>query len=261
MKIQKLFYNPIGSATLLKKEIHRFMKVSAQTIIAPLLSNILYFGVFGGVLKTRSAGIEGINYLLFLAPGLAAMGAIFAAYQNPAFSIVIQKFQNTLQELNSYPISTLEKALAFVLGGTFRGVLVGSLTYLATVFFVGYELKYPLGFAVMLGIVSFIFASVGLLAGLYINSMEKLNFTVAILLTPLAYLGGVFFQVSRLPGVLAWLAYLNPVFPLVNLVRFTFLGVYEGNILLHLIMMGVFAIASFGFAVYTLERGIGVKTD
>ena len=96
----RIFYNRIGFLTLLNKEIHRFMKVPVQTVLAPLISNILYMLIFGGMLQTREVGIEGISYLNFLVPGLATMGAIFAAFQNPAFSMISQKFQNTIQDLN-----------------------------------------------------------------------------------------------------------------------------------------------------------------
>jgi len=93
-----MFYNPTGFLTLTKREIHRFFKVYLQTVLAPLLTNILFLGVFGATFKTRSVGIEGVDYLSFLVPGLCAMGAIFAAYQNPSSSIVAQKYQGIIQD-------------------------------------------------------------------------------------------------------------------------------------------------------------------
>jgi ABC-2 type transport system permease protein len=105
------------------------MKVPVQTVLAPLIANILYMLIFGGMLQTREVGIEGISYLNFLVPGLATMGAIFASFQNPAFSMISQKFQNTIQDLNSYPISITEKILAFVFGGMFRAVMKSNIHY------------------------------------------------------------------------------------------------------------------------------------
>lgn len=255
-----VFYNRLGFITLLNREIHRFMKVSVQTILAPLISNILYLGIFGGMLSTRQSGIDGVSYLHFLVPGLATMGAIFAAFQNPAFSIISQKFQNTIQDLNSYPISNMEKSLAFILGGTFRGVLVGTLTYAATIFFVGWEIRYPVWFILALSAVSFVFASLGFICGLVLNNFEKMNFILSIIITPLAYLGGVFFEVSKLPGFISGIRFFNPVYPLVNITRFAYLGSFEGDILIQFVIVSVLTVAVFVSATYIFKKGYGIKT-
>jgi ABC-2 type transport system permease protein len=236
------------------------MKVPVQTVLAPLISNILYMAIFGGMLQTREVGIEGISYLNFLVPGLATMGAIFAAFQNPSFSIISQKFQNTIQDLNSYPISLAEKILAFVFGGMFRGVLVGILTYAATIFFVGYEVKYPIFFVLALTATSFVFASLGLIAGLVLDNFEKMNFALAIVITPLTYLGGVFFEISKLPGLLSAIKYINPIYPLVNVSRYAYIGVCEGNIVIHVLLTMALVISSFLIAAYIFKKGIGIKT-
>jgi len=256
----RIFYNRIGFLTLLNKEIHRFMKVPVQTVLAPLISNILYMLIFGGMLQTREVGIEGISYLNFLVPGLATMGAIFAAFQNPAFSMISQKFQNTIQDLNSYPISITEKILAFVFGGMFRGVLVGILTYVATIFFVGYEVVHPLFFVLALTATSFVFASLGLIAGLVLDNFEKMNFALAIIITPLTYLGGVFFEISKLPGLLSSIKYINPIYPLVNVSRYAYIGECEGNIVIHVILTIGLVISVFLVAAHIFKKGVGIKT-
>ena len=256
----RIFYNRVGFLTLFNKEIHRFMKVPVQTVLAPLISNILYMLIFGGMLQTRSVGIEGISYLNFLVPGLATMGAIFASFQNPSFSIISQKFQNTIQDLNSYPISITEKILAFIFGGMFRGVLVGILTYAATIFFVGYEVEYPIFFILALTATSFVFASLGLIAGLVLDNFEKMNFALAIVITPLTYLGGVFFEISKLPGVLSAIKYINPIYPLVNVSRYAYIGVCEGNIVIHVLLTMALVISSFLVAAYIFKKGVGIKT-
>lgn len=260
MKRSFIFYNRTGFITLLNREIHRFMKVPVQTVLAPLISNMLYLAIFGGMLQTRQVGIDGVNYLHFLVPGLATMGAIFASFQNPAFSIISQKFQNTIQDLNSYPISNIEKILAFVFGGMFRGVLVGMLTYAATIFFVGYEIEYPFFFLLALTATSFVFASIGLIAGLVLDNFEKMNFILAIIITPLTYLGGVFFEISKLPGLLSDIKYINPIYPLVNISRYAYIGVCEGNIYTHVLITAALIISSFLIGAYIFKKGIGIKT-
>lgn len=256
----KIFYNSTGFISLLKREIHRFMKVYIQTLIAPLISNMLFLGVFGGMLRTRELGVEGVGYLSFLVPGLCAMGAIFAAFQNPSFSLIAQKFQGTVQDINSYPISTMEKVLAFVLGGTIRGFFIGTMTYIATIFFVGYTISNPILFFSMLIIVSFIFATLGLVVGLTTENFEKMNFLLAIILTPMTYFGGVFFEVSRLPGILSNLAYANPLFPLINLVRYGYIGFYEGNLILQVSYLIIIFFTTFIFSYTLLKKGVGLKS-
>lgn len=257
--MEKILYNKVGFITLLSREIQRFMKVPVQTVLAPLISNILYLGIFGGLLQTRQVGIDGVNYLQFLVPGLASMGAIFAAFQNPSFSLISQKFQSTIQDINSYPMSSMEKSLAFILGGTFRGVLVGVLTYASTIAFVGFNLKYPLLFLGALGATSFLFASLGLIAGLVLDNFEKMNFLLTIVITPLAYLGGVFFEVSKLPGLLSAIGFINPIYPLVNITRASYLGVFEGSTYWLIGITAVMIMTSFLTAVTVFKKGIGIK--
>jgi ABC-2 type transport system permease protein len=254
-----LFYNKTGFITLLKREIKRFMKVYIQTLIAPLLSNMLFLGVFGGMLKTRDVGIQGIGYLSFLVPGLAAMGTLFAAFQNPSSSIISQKYQDTFKDMNTYPLSVSDKVLAFVIGGTIRGILIGSLTYVATIYFVGYQIAHPLVFFFMLTVISFIFSSLGLIAGLSINSMEKMSFILSIVLTPMTYFGGVFFEVSKLPGIISKIAFINPLFPMINLLRFGYLGVYEGNLITQIIYVSIIGIIAYGAAFHLFKKGVGLK--
>lgn len=260
MKKISIFYNRIGFYTLLKREIRRFMKITIQTLVAPLLSNVLYLAIFGGMLKTRQAGMEGVNYLVFMVPGLATMGAIFSAFQNPSFSIISQKYENTVQDLNSYPISNMEKSLAFILGGAIRGFLVGIMTYVGTAIFIGFQIVFPISFFLMLWVTSFIFASLGLIFGLKFNNFEKINFALSIVITPLAYLGGVFFEVTQLPGILSASRFINPVYPLVNITRYAYLGYNEGNLLFSALAAAILLAGLFIFAIRTFNKGVGVKT-
>ena len=259
MSIQ-IFYNRVGFLALYKREIDRFLKIYIQTLLAPLLSNILFLGVFGAMIKTRGTGISGVDYLHFLVPGLCGMGAIFSSFQNPAFSIVAQKYQDILKDINSYPISTIEKVLSFIMAGTFRGVMIGALTYLSAVYFVGYHIESPLKFLLMLAVISFIFASAGTAAGLLLETFEKINFILSIILTPMAYFGGVFFEVTKLHSSLSFLIYLNPLFPLINMLRYSYLGIYEGTLIIQLIYIPMLVLISFTAAYTLFKNGTGLKS-
>ena len=188
------------------------------------------------------------------------MGAIFSAFQNPSFSIISQKYENTVQDLNSYPISNMEKSLAFILGGAIRGFLIGLMTYVGTAVFIGFNIVYPVSFFVMLWITSFIFASLGLVVGLMFNNFEKINFALSIIITPMAYLGGVFFEITRIPGILSASRFINPIYPLVNMTRYAYLGYNEGNLLLNALAAAILLVGLFMIAVHAFSKGVGVKT-
>ena len=254
-----MFYNLTGFLALIKRETQRFFKVYVQTIVAPLLTNILFLAIFGATFQSRSVGIEGVDYLSFLVPGLCAMGTIFGAYQNPSSSIIAQKMQGTIQDLNAYPLSSMEKTLAFVISGTIRGLIIGVLTYLSTTVFVGFSIANPGLFFLSLTILAFIFASLGVISGLLIENWDKMSFITSIVLTPLAYLGGVFFEISQLPGIFSSIAAINPLSPLIDLVRWTYLGTSAANIPLTIIIVCIIAISAFGIAHRCVDKGVGLK--
>jgi ABC-2 type transport system permease protein len=252
-------YNPYGFYRLTLREVKRFLKVYIQTIVAPLLSNLLFLGVFGGALQKREVGIDGVDYLNFLVPGLCVMGAMMSAIQNPASSMIIQKFQNTFQDLNTYPLTNFEKLGAFLSGGTLRGLIVGILTYVASIPFLGANISNPLGFIFMLAICSWFFASIGVLVGLYFENFEKVTFITSIVLTPFIYFGGVFFLIKNLPLNIQKIAYFNPLFSFIDLTRYTFLGTSEGVILKEIIIISLSLIIFTSIAYYFFKKGIGLK--
>jgi ABC-2 type transport system permease protein len=148
--------------------------------------------------------------------------------------------------------------MAFVLGGTIRGILVGLFTYLATIYFVGYSIEYPLLFVGMVTAASFIFSSCGVIAGLVYENFEKFNFLFTLIITPMTYLGGVFFEASKLPGFAAKLVYMNPLFYIINSIRFGYLGVAEGALWFHSTLTLLLTAISFTAAYMTIKKGIGL---
>lgn len=254
-----ILYNPIGFYTLFKRETMRYMKIAGQTVLAPLITNLLFLSIFGALFRGRDIGIPDTTYLQFLVPGLAAMGAIMNAIQNPSSSMIIQKYSNIIEDLNTFPITVHEKVAAFVLAGTFRGLLIGTLTYVATIPFAGATITHPILFFIVLFIISMIFSSIGLILGLLINSFDKLSFFLNIILTPLVYFGGVFFQISTLPSILPTVAYLNPIFPLVDTLRWTYIEHSDGNLLLNVSCILVFCVIVYGSCTVIFKKGYGLK--
>jgi ABC-2 type transport system permease protein len=257
--LEPVFSARIAFTTLFRREVMRYLKLAVQTIGAPFLSNVLFLAVFGGLMAARPSGIPGVPYLRFLIPGLVLMGALMASFQNPLFSLVAMKYQNTLQDLSQYPLSFAARFLAFSLAGALRGVLVGLMTYAAAGLFGGFALARPIAFWAYLAGVSFIAAAGGLAAGLYLDSFEQANFVVSLVLTPALFLGGVFFDAR---GAVAWLGLLaryNPMSALVGQGRRLFLGAGAPDAAVTVVLAVAVCLGALALAVEAVARGRGMK--
>ena len=255
-----VFYNFIGFYTLFKRESMRYIKIYGQTIFAPLLSNMLFLWVFWSLFQTRSVWIEWVGYLEFLVPWLCIMWAILSAYQNPSSSLIIQKYQNILEDLNTFPISSFEKAFAYTLAWAVRGLLIWFLTYVATIYFVWYHIELPLLFFFSIFLVSFIFSALWVITGLYLPNFDRISFVLNIIITPLVYFGWVFFEISKLPWILSNLIYINPIFPMIDLVRYAYLWSSEWNLFFNITTICLLCIITFWQSWYMFRRGVWLKT-
>ncbi len=256
---ESVFSPWIAFRTLFRREVMRYLKLAVQTIGAPFLSNVLFLAVFGGLMAARPSGVPGVPYIRFLVPGLVLMGALMASFQNPLFSLVAMKYQNTLQDLCQYPLSATSRFLAFSLAGALRGVLVGGMTYAAAGLFGGFTLAHPVAFWSYVGLVSFVGAAGGIAAGLYLDSFERANFVVSLILTPALFLGGVFFDAR---GAVAWLgliAHYNPMTCLVGEGRRLFLGAGAVGAPVSIVLAVTLCLFATGLALHAVARGRGMK--
>jgi ABC-2 type transport system permease protein len=256
---EPVFRPGIAFRTLFRREVMRYLKLAVQTIGAPFLSNVLFLAVFGGLMAARPSGVPGVPYIRFLVPGLVVMGALMASFQNPLFSLVAMKYQNTLQDLCQYPLSSSARFLAFSLAGALRGVLVGAMTYAAAGLFGGFALARPLAFWAYVAGVSFVAAAGGLAAGLYLDSFEQANFVVSLVLTPALFLGGVFFDAG---GAVAWLgviAHFNPMTAIVGQGRRLFLGAGALDAPVTVLLAFAVCLAALALALDAVARGRGMK--
>ena len=256
-----MFYNKIGVFTLIKRETNRYMKVYVQALLAPLFSNLLFLGVFGAALNNRAVGIEGVDYLSFMVPGLCMMGAIMSSFTNSSSSLIIQKYNGSIQDINSYPLTAIEKVFAYVLSGTIRGVVVGVATFLASIPFVGFTMAHPFLFFIALFLSSTFFSSLGLVVGLHAKDFEYISFMVTFIITPLTYFGGVFFEITSLPNVLQKISFLNPVVPMVQVIRYGYLGLTESNINISIIMMTLTVMILVYMSYLMMKKGIGLVVE
>lgn len=235
----------IRFAALVRREVSRFMKIKRQTVGAPLLETFLYISVFGAALGTRIDELEGVDYVVFVVPGLILMAWAMNAFANNSSSILQQKFQRAIDDQLSSPASPTELLLAFSFGGFLRGALVACTTFIVASILIGIPIEEPLVLVPSLLLVGFFFAQVGVFVGVRAEQFDDVSFYQTFILTPLIFLGGVFYSTSLLPEPFATLTHFDPVYYMISLVRFGFLGISEESVALSLAALSFATAALF----------------
>jgi ABC-2 type transport system permease protein len=231
--------------TLWRREVNRFLKIKKQTIGAPLLETFLYISVFGAALGSRIDKLHGIDYVVFVIPGLIMMAWAMNAFSNNASSILQQKFQGAIQDQLSSPASPLELLTAFSLGGLIRGMVVAVLTFTAATILVDLPVDHLLILLPALLLVGFFFAQLGVLIGVRAEQFDDVAIAQTFVLQPLIFLGGVFYSAALLPEPFQTLTHFNPVYYMINLVRYGFLGFSEADVALSLVALTAATAAIF----------------
>ncbi len=245
--------------SLLRRECNRFFKIKRQTIGAPLLETFLYISVFGAALGTRIDQLHGVDYVVFIIPGLIMMSWATNAFSNNSSSILQQKFQRAIDDQLSSPASPLELLLAFSFGGFLRGMIVALLTFSAASVLVDVPVDHALVLIPALFLVGFFFAQLGVLIGVRAEQFDDVSFAQTFVLTPLIFLGGVFYSASLLPEPFQTLTHFNPVYYMIGLVRYGFLGYSETDIALSLALLSLATFALFAFNLRLFARGYKLR--
>jgi ABC-2 type transport system permease protein len=249
----------IRLATLIRREVSRFMKIKRQTVGAPLLETFLYISVFGAALGTRIDQLNGIDYVLFVIPGLIMMAWAINAFSNNSSSILQQKFQRAIDDQLSSPASPTELLLAFSLGGFLRGMTVGVLTFIAASLLTDLPVEEPLILIPSLFFVGFFFAQLGVLVGVRAEQFDDISFAQTFVLQPLIFLGGVFYSADLLPEPFDTLTQFNPIYYMIGLVRYGFLGYQETNIALSLLLLALVTCALFALNLRLFRKGYKLR--
>jgi ABC-2 type transport system permease protein len=249
----------IRLATLWRREVNRFMKIKKQTIGAPLLETFLYITIFGAALGSRIKHLHGIDYVLFVIPGLIMMAWSTNAFSNNSSSILQQKFQGAIQDQLSSPASPAELLLAFSLGGFMRGLIVATLTFLVSVVLVGLPVEHVLVLVPSLFLVGFFFSQLGVLIGVRAEQFDDVAFAQTFVLQPLIFLGGVFYSAALLPQPWETLTRFDPIFYMINLVRYGFVGFTEVSIVLSLLALTAATAALFLVNLRLFSRGYRLR--
>jgi len=249
----------IRFATLWRREVNRFMKIKKQTIGAPLLETFLYISVFGAALGSRVGELHGFDYVVFVIPGLIMMALSTNSFANNSSSILQQKFQGAIQDQLSSPASPLELLLAFSFGGFARGLIVAALTFVASSFLVDLPLDHVLVLLPALFLVGFFFSQLGVLIGVRAEQFDDVAFAQTFVLQPLIFLGGVFYSATLLPEPFQTLTHFNPLFYMINLVRYGFLGYSEVSVALSLLALFAATAAIFAVNLRLFARGYRLR--
>jgi ABC-2 type transport system permease protein len=222
--------NWIGLQTLVQREIQRFLKVSAQTIIAPLVSTVLFLLVFKLAMRGNPSPFPDVPYADFLAPGLLMMAILNNAFANASSSLVIAKVQGNSVDFLMPPLSALELTIAFILGAVVRGILVGLVGMIALAPMANVIPVHPLA-ALYFGVIAAtIFAAIGLIGGIWSDKFDHLAAVTNFVVTPLTFLSGTFYSIDTLPEPLKTIGHYNPVFFLIDGFRYGFVGHSDGPV-------------------------------
>jgi ABC-2 type transport system permease protein len=249
----------IRFASLLRREVNRFLKIKRQTLGAPLLETFLYISVFGAALGSRISQLHGVDYVVFIVPGLIMMAWAINAFSNNSSSILQQKFQRAIDDQLSSPASPLELLLAFSLGGFLRGMLIATLTFCAASVLVDIPVEHPLVLVPALFLVGFFFAQLGVLIGIRAEQFDDVSFAQTFVLQPLIFLGGVFYSASLLPQPYETITHFNPIYYMISLVRYGFLDYSETNVALSLLFLTVAVSALFALNLRLFATGYRLR--
>ena len=251
--------NWIGFKTLTFREVGRFFSVWRQTIVPGLISSILYILIFGFTLEQRIDNINGIPYTLFILPGLIMMNALTNATSNSSSSMLQMKLLGQLPDILQAPLSSFEISMAYIIGGTVRGTINGILILLVGIILGDMVVISPVKTVLFIFLVSCAFSSIGLLLGQLSESWDQLATMQNFILTPLSFLGGIFYSIKMLPDWAQSLSLFNPIYYMINGLRFTILGISDSNpshsFIIAILMTIIFTIAS----IKLMESGKKIK--
>lgn len=214
----------LGFRTLVEREIVRFTSVFSQTVIPPVVSSFLYILIFGYSLGSRIPDVRGVPYLQFLIPGLVMMVVIEGSYQNGSSSLFISRWANYIEELLVTPLSYMEMVLALLIGGLVRCIFTATGVFLVSLFFVRFPIAHPFVIVYFLVFVSLSFSALGMTIALFAEEFEHLTIATTFVITPLVFFGGVFHSVTMVPPALKWMTTFNPMYYMINGMRYGMLG-------------------------------------
>jgi ABC-2 type transport system permease protein len=251
--------NVIAVKTLIRKEVIRIMRIWVQTIVPPAITMTLYFIIFGNLIGRRIGTMDGFDYMQYIAPGLIMMSVITNSYGNVVSSYFGAKFGRHLEEMLVAPMSNAAIIIGHVAGGILRGLAVGLLVTLIALFFTKLEVEHPLITISIVILSSTVFALAGFINAIFAKKFDDIAIVPTFILTPLTYLGGVFYSISLLPEFWQNLSRVNPILYMVNAFRYGILGTSDISIGHAYAIVIIFVVLLFSTCLLLMNRGVGIR--
>ncbi len=254
-----LYLNAIAVKTLVRKEVVRVLRIWVQTIVPPAITMTLYFIIFGNLIGRRIGTMDGFDYMAYIAPGLIMMSVITTSYGNVVSSFFGAKFARHIEEMLVSPMSNAAIVIGHVSGGLIRGLFVGLLVTVIALFFTKLDVQHPLITITVVVLSSIVFALAGFINAIFATKFDDISIVPTFVLTPLTYLGGVFYSISLLPEFWQNVSKANPILYMVNAFRYGILGTSDIDIAHAYMMMLVFVAVLFTVCVTLMNRGVGIR--
>ncbi len=256
----RLRENLVGFQTIVIKEVTRVLRIWVQTVMPPAITMTLYFIIFGNLIGRRVGQMGGYDYMSYIAPGLIMMSVIQNSYANVVSSFFGAKFARHIEELLVSPLPNAYILGGYVMGGVCRGLLVGAIVTVIATFFTDLHIAHPLITVSVVLLTSIVFALAGFINAVYAKKFDDISIIPTFVLTPLIYLGGVFYSISLLPDIWQHVSKINPILYMVNAFRFGILGISDIRIGIAYLMITAFAVVLGAFSMFLLERGVGLRS-
>lgn len=256
MNVQQL---QIALSTLVTKEIRRFMRIWPQTLLPPAITMSLYFVIFGNLVGSRIGQMNGYSYMQFIVPGLIMMAVITNSYSNVVSSFFSVKFQRSIEELIASPVPNHIILIGYIIGGVTRGLLVGLIVTLLSLFFTELSIHHAFVMIFTVLVTAILFSLGGFINAVYARSFDDISIIPTFVLTPLTYLGGVFYSMDHLSPFWQNLSLLNPIVYMVNAFRYGILGASDVNVWASLAAISLLCVGLYLYAYHLLSRGTGMR--
>jgi len=252
--------NLVAVHTVIRKEMSRVLRIWVQTIVPPAITMTLYFIIFGNLIGSRIGVIkEGFDYMQYIAPGLIMMSVITNSYGNVVSSFFGAKFSGHIEEMLVSPMSNATIIIGHVSGGVLRGLLVGTLVTIIALFFTDLDVAHPVITVSVVLLSSIVFSLAGFINAVFAKKFDDISIVPTFVLTPLTYLGGVFYSISMLPEFWQNVSKANPIVYMVNAFRYGILGIKEISILHTYVILIGFVVLLFSACFFLMKKGVGIR--
>ena len=250
----------VAFMTIMRKEIRRYLRIWSQTLLPSAITMSLYYVIFGNLIGSRIGEMGGFSYMEFVVPGLIMMAIVTNSYANVVASFFGAKFNNSVEELLVSPIPPYIILCGYVAGGVSRGLLVAVIVTAVSLFFTRLPIYIPLLVILVVALTSILFSLLGFINAVFANTFDDISIVPTFVLTPLTYLGGVFYSLDLLPDFWATVSQANPLVYVVSAFRFGMLGVSDVNIAFAISMILLCMLVAFWYSLHLLRTGKRLRT-